>query len=222
MEQSPHEHKIMHSDIDTENSVPSLEQQSTALPQASVVMRPGDAIHRRMMTKIKTAVASGLIAFAGSSMTDKAQAGGIPGLEDAGKAVAVGILNGMISQTPFGVRMDNKGVVGVVAKSPQDRAMNVVPRLEPGVLEYANAIGINVINEGLIFQLQNQSNPIEEIHFKKYHNPTHYTTGLSLRKAQGGGLLLSVQYVQDNFPKAQLITIRTNESGKMTYVKAGD
>lgn len=227
----PQESHILHPDLDPQE--PSVQdpvllniervQESEPKKWYKRIFRPSDLINERFKIRVRALAAAALVGIGGVTTTDNAEAGGIRGLEQTGKGILAGVVNEMIlNKTGTNVRIDQQGNPVIVAKSPQEVALNLQPRFEPGVLEYAQGIGLNVINQGMIFQIQNNLNPAEAVSLVKYHNPTYYSTAITLSKAPGGGLLLLTQYIKNNYPGAQMVTIRTNSEGKMLYTVVGN
>jgi hypothetical protein len=201
----------------------ALEQQETVIPKTRKVLRTGDLRREQMMQRVNALAAAAVVGIAGATMTDNAEASGKKDVQQVGAVLGAAVINNVLLQkSPVGVKIDSRGNPDIVAKSPQELAINLAPRLEPGVLEYAQAIGLNVINAGMVFQIQNNNNPAEQISFTKYHSPTHYTTSFGLRKAPGGGIQLYIQFIKDGTPKAELVTIRTDANGKMGAVSVGN
>lgn len=205
-----------------------LEKESVPGTERPKILRPNSlkvAEEKKkwgMIQTVQATVAAGVMSAAAMA-PQPAQAGGINGFEQAAAVVAAGIINNkLFNNSPVSIKIDQNNNGVLVAKSPQEMAMNLAPQISQETMNYARAIGINIINDGMIFKIENANNPAEEITIVKYYNPTQFTTGISVRQAVGGGILLSVQYVKDNLPKAQLITIRTFANGKMGAVTVGN
>jgi hypothetical protein len=221
MVQTPQESPT-NTQVDHAVAVPQTSAQEVALEKESAAEVPRKHILRPLRKYVQHVVTAGVMGAAAMA-PQEASAGGMNGLEQTAAVIAAGFINNKVfNNTPIGVRVDQNGNGVLVAKSPQEMAMNLVPRFEPGVLEYAQSIGVNVVDNGMMFQLQNAENPQEEINIVRYHDQTRYATEISLKKAQGGGLLISYKYVLNNLPKTQLITVRTFANGKMGAVVVGN
>lgn len=202
----------------------SLERESVKLYSREHVMRPEDARNRRL----KALVAAAAFGIAGTAPS-MATAGGI-NTKPYEQQKTLEIQNAVIGvfASDAVLKRDQQGNKVLVKKTPQEMqetqrtaALNLAPQISPEVAQYARAIGINIINRGLLFAIQNIDNPAEEISITKYHNPTQYTTLIRIEKAQGGGLLITNNFVKDNQPKTLLITVRTDINKKMGYTTIG-
>ncbi len=170
------------------------------------ILRPGN--------KIKAMAAAAVVGVASLGASGDAEAGGMKGLDQALKTVAIGMVNGaVLSNTPFGATIDNQGNVGVVAKTPDQMAIGRPARLDPGVVEYAASIGANIFDQNANFTIVNKNNDADRVSIKKFTDVNNYTSGISLRREQGGGILLSTTYVKNGVQQSQVAVIRVDQTG---------
>jgi hypothetical protein len=172
---------------------------------------------RNITKNITQAIGTTVVAAAalGAIGTPKeAEAGGVRGLEQAGKAVAAQVINEtLLKNTPVSMQQDRNGNPVVVVKSVQEQKLielaDTRKIVSKEVENYANAIGLNILNDGMTFQVQNNSNPNQNVTITKYYNPNHYTISIKLTLAPGGGLLLVNHYIKQGQLHGQTATLRT-------------
>ncbi len=186
------------------------------------ILRPGT--RRKILDRVKAVAMAGLVGVAGAMAPDNAEAGGIKGLEQAGKTIAVGMANNtFLSKTPFGIVLDNQGNPVVVAKSPGQQASQKPSMRQPGIEAHAQAMGLSIIEQGMVFAIVSNNHPNESpVSITKYYNPTHYTDSIKLEKAPNGGLLLSTVYIKDGQPRSHMAVINVDQTGKIVSTIMGN
>lgn len=183
------------------------------------VLRPGDTSSKSLSGRMKALAMAGVVGLSGAMMTDNVEAGGIPGLEQAGKVIGTRFLNGVLASSPLAVTIDSQGNPLVVAKTPAQMAMLKPALREQGVEQIAASMGLSIIEQGAIFSISRNNNPADNIFINKFHNPGQYTTGIKLERAPNGGLKLSVAFIttvngvqQEN---SQISIINVDQTGKI-------
>ncbi len=216
--------------VSTESS-PSTQEQQTSPEKGPVffrrptVFRPGDNKRRSRADRIKAALAVGAFGLAG--VATGAAAGGINTKqyeEEAKMAIGNAVLGAIISDAA--IKRDAFGNKVLVRKSPQEMALNIPLDASPQVKAYAKAIGVGILSSGNILTVLNEGNPGQCVTIPRYTSDTQYVTGLKLTAAEGGGLLLHVNYVQGLagnrlIPKSQIVTIRTDANHNMACTIIG-
>ncbi len=172
--------------------------------------------------KIKAIAAAAVVGVASLGASGDAEAGGVKGLDQALKTIAIGMVNGtVLSNTPIGATIDNNGNIGVVAKTPDQMAVGRPVNFEPGVREYAASIGANVFDQNTNFTIINRNNPDDRVSINKFTDANNYTNNISLRREQGGGVLLSTTFVKNGVPRSQVAVIRMDQTGKFQVTVMG-
>lgn len=189
------------------------------------VMRPGDRKEKNILAKLGKPLAASLAVVAGlggALGSTEAKAEGIPGLEQAGKVIGVQVLTNILAQTPLAVGIDNQGNPMVVAKTPAQMAITRPAVREPGVEQVAASMGLSIIEQGIIFSISRYNNPADNVNIKKYYDSNHYTTGINLRRAPNGGLLLSTSYIDNGQLHSQMSIINIDTTGKIVTTIMGN
>lgn len=197
----------------------SLEKEIQVYPRERV-LRAGD--------RFKKLAAVAATAVAGLAATGNVSAGGIKGMDRIGQAIGDNAANAVLNAlgVPVVVGRDQRGNSEMRMRTPQELAVAMQLSTTPDVIEYAKAIGVGFINSGNIFTVLNEGNPNQCVTIPKYTSQTQYVTNLRLTKAEGGGLLLHVNYVQgvsgnQLIPKTQIVTIRTDINRNMACTIIG-
>lgn len=188
------------------------------------VLRPGDDVRKSNADRIKAALAVGAFSLAGAFSVEAKDINTRP-YERAASTALKNVLLGAVVPDAAIVR-DAQGNEVMVRKTPQELAINMEVKASPQVKEYAKAIGVGILNSANILTVLNEGNPGQCVTIPKYTSETQYVTNLRLTAAEGGGLLLYVDYVQGVsgnrlIPKSQIVTIKTDANHNMACTIIG-
>lgn len=209
------------------DSTPKTPEKEPILYPRTNVLRPGDDVRKSRTDRIKAALAVGAFGLAGAFSSGDAEAKDIntrPYERAASTALKNVLLGAVVSDAAI-VR-DAAGNEVMVRKSPQEIALNAQLQATKEVKAYAKAIGVGIVSKGNILTVLNEGNPGQCVTIPKYTSETQYVTKLELTKAEDGGLLLHVDYVQGLagnrlIPKTQIVTIRTDANHNMACTIIG-
>ncbi len=182
------------------------------------VMRPDDSVKRTLHNKVKAIMMAGVVGLSGAMATDDTHAGDFSkSAEKVFGALAIGAINANTPGAPFVLKQNpNGGDPVLVLKGPGQRPVNQY--FEPGVVEYARSMGVEIISDKDIFTILNFKNQNDEKKsFQKYYDPTHFTTAIELKKAPGEGMYLKINFVQNSVAQVQSLFITIGQDGKMVF-----
>lgn len=198
--------------------------EAPAIPPSPTLHVREKVLRSTVGQKTRALAAAALVGIGGAAATDNAQAGAFENsVKNAGKAIAVNMVNKALGNSPVGVTLDRHGNPVLAPRSPAQMALERPVNYEPGVREYAASIGIDVIERGLNFSILNRNDLSDpgQLTIKKSESPTRYTTNLTLQKAPGGGLLLTDSYMFDGIQKTEIAIIRMGQNGRIQSLVTG-